>query len=472
MSGKLVSTRDKEGKEISYTDALLQGLAPDGGLYVPTEYPQFSLEELEELKDVSYPELAFRVKSKLVAGSIPDDVLKKLLQMAYSEDKFSSADLNTVPIRSIGRDIYVQNLSLGPTVAFKDMALQELGQEMNFELDRRDENLVILGATSGDTGSSAEAAVKGLDRIKLFMLSPQVGMSDFQKAQMGSLTGGNIFNVSIDGRFDDCQDLVKEIKQDSEFAKLGAVNSINWGRISSQIPYFFSGYLQAVENVGDEVDFVVSTGNFGNVLSGYYAKMMGLPIRKLIVATNENDVMAKLIRTGVYKVTPAQITSSPSMDISKASNYERLVFDLFERNPEKVDEYMAEFSKTGRVDFADFGLGTDVFAKNGFYQGSSSHADRLKVIKRVYDDAGTVIDPHTADGVKVAFDLKEDDGVSMVVMETALPVKFEHTIEEALGFVPVREERFMYLEKNAGGDKFELMGIEPEKLKEYIRKNV
>ncbi len=472
MVGKLVSTRDINQKEISYTDALLEGLAPDGGLYVPTEYPQLTQEDLIQLKGKPYSKLAFEVKRRLVGGAIPDTELEVLLKNAYLEGKFNIINGNTVPIREIGNDLFLENLSLGPTAAFKDMALQQLGQEMNYELNRRGENLTILGATSGDTGSSAEAAVKGLDRIKLFMLSPQIGMSDFQKAQMGALTGDNIFNIGIDGRFDDCQDLVKELKQDPEFAKLGAVNSINWGRISSQVPYFVSGYLQAAKEVGQEVDFVVPTGNFGNVLSGYIAKQMGLPIRRLIVATNENDVMAKLIRTGVYELTPSQITSSPSMDISKASNYERLVFDLVSRNPQTVRDYMSDFANTGSVDLAKFDLSQKVFAQNGFFQGSSTHQDRLNTIKAVYHEAGTIIDPHTADAVTVAKQYKTDDGIPMIAMETALPVKFEQTINEALGFFPEREERFRGLESKVTESGFYNMTPNAQKLKEYIRQNI
>lgn len=471
MAGRLVSTRDTQKKDISYTDALLEGLAPDGGLYVPTEYPQITKQNLILWKTMSYPQLAFEVKKLLIGDTIPDTDLKHLIKNAYTEEKFNTKNGNTVPIRLIDNGLYVQNLSLGPTAAFKDMALQQLGQEMNYELNRRGENLVILGATSGDTGSSAEAAVKGLDRINLFMLSPQIGMTDFQKAQMAALTGGNIFNIGIDGRFDDCQDLVKELKNDPEFAKLGAVNSINWGRISSQVPYFVSGYLQAVSEVGQEVDFVVPTGNFGNVLSGYIAKKMGVPIRRLIVATNENDVMAKLIRTGVYTLTPAQITTSPSMDISKASNYERLVFDLLGKNSQAVREYMAEFAKKGSVDLATFGLSPDIFSKHGFFQGSSTHKDRINTITAVYDEAGTIIDPHTADAVTVAKQYKENDGVPMVVMETALPVKFEPTIREALGFVPEREPRFQGLESKNTEAGFYNMDPNAEELKAYIRRN-
>lgn len=472
MIGRLISTRDITQTSISYTDALLEGLAPDGGLYVPTEYSQLTQKELLQLKGVPYSKLAFEVKKKLVGGTISNEDLGVLLQNAYTEDKFGIKDGNIVPIRSIGDGLFLQNLSLGPTAAFKDMALQQLGQEMNYELKRRGENLIILGATSGDTGSSAEAAVKGLDRIKLFMLSPQVGMSDFQKAQMGALTGGNIYNIGIDGRFDDCQDLVKELKNDSEFDRLGAVNSINWGRISSQVPYFVSGYLQAVSKVGDKVDFVVPTGNFGNVLSGYVAKQMGLPIRKLIVATNENDVMAKLIKTGVYELKVSQITSSPSMDISKASNYERLVFDLLGRDPARTFLYMKEFSDTGKVDINKYGVEAGIFAKNGFFQGRSTHQDRINAIRTVYNEAKTIIDPHTADAVTVAKMHKIKNGVPMVVMETALSVKFEDTIYEALGFIPEREERFKGLEEKATRSSFYNISPNAEKLKSYIRNNI
>ena len=472
MEGKLISTRDKNKKEISYTDALLEGLAPDGGLYVPTEYPQISIQELKAMKKLSYPELAFKVKKKLVGGTISDDDLKILLQNAYKEPKFSSENLNTVPVKKIGKDLFMQNLSLGPTAAFKDMALQELGQEMNYELNKRNEKLIILGATSGDTGSSAEAAVKGLKNITLFMLSPKIGMSNFQKAQMGSLSGENIFNISVNGRFDDCQDLVKGLKKDPEFSKLGAVNSINWGRISSQIPYFFSGYLQVIKNVGDEIDFVVPTGNFGNVLSGYIAKKMGLPIRKLIIATNENNVLDKLIKTGIYKITPSQITSSPSMDISKASNYERLLFDLVDRNAETVIRYVEKFRKDGKVDFKDFGISLDTFKQNGFYSDSSTHQDRINAIKQLYKETGKIIDPHSADALTIAKKHKTNDGIPMVCMETALPVKFEDTIKEALSFIPEREKRFIGIEKSISPNNFYEISINENDLKAYIRKNI
>ena len=470
---KLVSTRDagKEGR--SYTDVLLAGLAPDGGLYVPDEYPKLTTETLQSLVGKPYVDVSFAVKKLLVGGAIEDDTLRRLIETAYSTEQFvGTEDGNTTPVYSVGDGFYLQNLSLGPTAAFKDMALQLLGQEMNYELEKREETLRILGATSGDTGSAAEAAMKGLERITLFMLSPEIGMSDFQKAQMGMLSGGNIFNVSIRGRFDDCQDLVKEIKGDPEFADLGAVNSINWGRISAQVPYYVSGYLQVANEVGDPVDFVVPSGNFGNVLAAYIAKRMGLPIRRLIVATNENDVLHKLFTTGVYELTPAEVTSSPSMDISKASNYERLVYDILGRDGEKVQKYMETFSRDNKVDLRDFGLDETAFAEFGFMSGASSHEKRLEAIRKINDAAGIVIDPHTADGVSVGHEFFEaDEGVPMVSMMTALSVKFEDTIREALGEVPERPVHFEGIEKYISDENFEVMDIDSEALKAFIRSN-
>jgi len=469
---KMISTRDNSKKELSYCDVLLAGLAPDGGLYVPSEYPQFSRKELQAQRGASYRDIAYSVKRELVGGDIPDGELRAMIDRAYSEESFGAAEGgNIVPLVRVEDDFYVQQLSLGPTAAFKDMAMQQLGQEMDYELKKRGEHLTILGATSGDTGSAAEAAFKGQGTVTLFMLSPEAGMSAFQKAQMGMLSGGNIFNVSVRGRFDDCQDLVKELKGEEEFSKLGAVNSINWGRISSQVPYFFSGYLQAAAQVGDPVDFVVPSGNFGDMLSGYIAKRMGVPIRRLIVATNENNVLDKLFKTGVYELASAQVTSSPSMDISKASNYERLAFDVLKRDAAALTRYMKEFETKKRVDLKDYGASADDFAALGFSSDSSTHANRLQAIRDVYEKCKYIIDPHTADAVSVGFREKKSDGVPMICMGTALPVKFEDTIKEALGFVPERPARFRDLEKALPEDAFHIIDVDAEQLRKYIRAN-
>jgi len=465
---KLISTRDKSKNGHSYTDVLLAGLAPDGGLYVPESYPLFSTEEIEALKGRPYTDVAFAVKRKLVEGAIPDAVLQEIIVEAYSERNFDETPTVT-PVAEIGDGLYLQNLSLGPTASFKDMAMQILGREMNYQLEKEDKKLFVLGATSGDTGSAAEAAFKGLSRVGLCMLSPEEGMSAFQKAQMSALSGENIWNVSVRGRFDDCQDLVKAVKADPEFAHLGAVNSINWGRIAAQVAYYVAGYLRVGKFVGDAVDFAVPSGNFGNAFSGYVAKKMGLPIRRIIVATNENNVLDRLFKTGLYEARPAAITSSPSMDISKASNYERLAFDLFDGDAGKTAKYMAQFAKSGHVNLRDFGLEPSAFAERGFVSGTSTHTNRLATIKQVYQDSKIIIDPHTADGVFVARELKED--VPVICFATALPVKFEGTIREALGFVPERPARFVDLEKSTSGG-FTTMDDDAEQLKKFLRERL
>lgn len=466
----MISTRDEERKTLSYTDVLLQGLAPDGGLYVPVQYPIFSKEELQSLARASYEEIVFAVKKRCISNTIPEGIIKQLIGDAYKVPIFEKESNSIVPVSQAGKGLFVENLSLGPTASFKDMALQLLGREMAYELEKRREHLVILGATSGDTGSAAEAAFKGLSNVKLFMLSPEKGMSIFQRAQMGNLSGDNIFNISIRGRFDDCQDLVKAVKNDPIFAHVGAVNSINWGRISSQIPYYFAGYFQIAKNVGDPIDVAVPSGNFGNILSGYIAKRMGLPLRRLIVATNENNVLDKLFRTGMYELTPAQVTSSPSMDISKASNYERLVFDVFEGDARKVKAYMEQFTKEGKVSLEEFGLTTDAFGKLGFSSGTSTHADRIATIKATYDESGVIVDPHTADGVFVGSRMKEE-GIPMLCLATALPVKFEETITEALGFIPKRPKRFIGIESSTKENSFVAMDSDIDQLKEFLRAN-
>ena len=467
---KFISTRDQNKKELSYTDTLLAGLAPDRGLFVPLEYPQFSLAELQSIKCAPYTEIAFQVKRKIIGWDIPDEDLKTLVNQAYTQDKFpTTKDGNITPLRKVEENLYIQNLSAGPTAAFKDMAMQQLWQEMNHELNKRWETLTILGATSGDTGSAAEAAMKWLKSITLFMLSPQIGMSKFQKAQMANLSGWNIHNISIDGRFDDCQDMVKDIKSMPEFANLWAVNSINWGRISSQVPYYFSGYLQAVDTIGEEIDFCVPSGNFGNVLSWYIAKKMWLPIRRLIVATNENNVLEKVFKTWVYSVSAASITSSPSMDISKASNYERLAFDILGRDGEILAKYMTEFENKWVVDLSDYGVSPSDLEKLWFISGSSSHAARLDMIRYVRDKTGSVIDPHTADALKVAIDLRDKD-IKTICLETALPVKFESTIQEALAEIPERPEQFQGLESVWWTDTFTNLWTNREELCAFMKK--
>jgi len=335
------------------------------------------------------------------------------------------------------------------------VALQLLGNLFEVTLDQP---LNILGATSGDTGSAAEYAMRGKKNVNVFMLSPHGRMSAFQRAQMFSLQEANIHNLAVEGVFDDCQDVVKKVNADAAFKakyRIGAVNSINWARVAAQVVYYFKGYFAATRSDAEQVSFAVPSGNFGNIYAGYVARSMGLPVRKLILATNENDVLDEFFRTGKYRVRPsAQATSSPSMDISKASNFERYVFDLVEREGARVKRYF-----TG----SEFDL--SLIPRAGFASGRSTHADRLATIKSIHAKYGVTIDPHTADGVKVGLQHREQ-GVPLICLETALPAKFADTIREALGSEPPRPAGFEKLEQLP--QRFEVVKPDVEAVKRYI----
>ena len=435
---QFISTRGgTEPKD--YCEVLLEGLAADGGLVVPEYLPEVSAETFESWRALSYPELATEVIG-LFATDIPRDELARMCASAYDASRFPNRAI--VPLSDIGAGMTLVGLSEGPTLAFKDMAMQFLGEAIEYALSREDRVLNVLGATSGDTGSAAEHALHGRDRVSVFMLSPQGRMSPFQRAQMYSLLDDNIHNIAIEGVFDDCQHLVKQLSEDLEFKNefnLGAVNSINFGRISAQIVYYVWAWLRASDGVdaADRADFKVSfavpSGNFGNILSGFYASKLGVPVERLVLASNENNVLDEFFRTGWYRPRSAAntlATSSPSMDVSKASNLERFVFELVGRDPARVAEAWRELDAQGAIDFTVEQLRfADEFR---IVSGTSTHADRLATIREVADRTGVLIDPHTADGVHVAVDLVEE-GVPMLVLETAKPEKFAATMAEALG---------------------------------------
>lgn len=416
---------------LPYCETLLEGLATDGGLAVPVEFPSVDGETLERWRALTYPQLATEVLG-LFATDIPREDLARMTAAAY--EPFPE---EVVPLRAIDGGLTLVGLSEGPTLAFKDMAMQFLGQVVEYALERTGSVLNVLGATSGDTGSAAEHALRGKERIAVFMLSPQGRMSTFQRAQMFSLDDANVHNIAVDGVFDDCQNLVKELAGDLDFKRaqhLGAVNSINLARITAQVVYYFWAWLRATDAGGwTELSFTVPSGNFGNILSGFYAKQMGLPIRRLVLAANENNVLDEFFRTGVYRPRSAAqtlATSSPSMDISKASNLERFVFELLDRDPERVVGAWRDLDAQGYVDLsAELARFEEEF---GFVSGTSTHDDRLATIRAVHDATGDIIDPHTADGVKVAREHVES-GVPMLVLETAKPEKFADTIREAIG---------------------------------------
>ena len=448
---RYLSTRGHAERK-RFCDILLEGLAPDGGLYLPESYPQISTERLGQLRQIyaeqGYAALAFEILS-LYIDDIPADDLRALCAKTYTEAVFGSAAIT--PVRPLEGPLHIQALSNGPTLAFKDMAMQLLGNLFEYELARRGEELNILGATSGDTGSAAEYAMRGKKGVRVFMTSPHGRMSPFQQAQMFSLQDEKIHNLAIEGVFDDCQDIVKAVSNDHAFKaqyKIGTVNSINWARLLAQVVYYFAGYFQVTQSDTEQVSFTVPSGNFGNVCAGHVARQMGLPIAKLVVATNENDVLDEFFRTGVYQVRGAAATfetSSPSMDISKASNFERFIFDLVGRDGVRTQALFTQgVGREGRFDLSADPVFADIAGKFGFTSGKSTHADRLATIRDSYQRLGQMVDTHTADGLKVA---REHLGTEpMVVLETALPIKFAATIEEALGRQPERPAQFNGIE--------------------------
>ena len=460
----------------SFCEILLEGLAPDGGLYLPDSYPQIDDAALTKLRatlrDQGYAALAFEVLS-LYIDDIPAADLKALCVKTYTPEVFGSREI--VPLTKLDDAITIQALSNGPTLAFKDMAMQLLGNLFEYELARRGEELNIFGATSGDTGSAAEYAMRGKKGVRVFMTSPHGRMSPFQQAQMFSLMDANIHNIAIDGVFDDCQDMVKAVSNDLEFKrtyKIGTVNSINWARLLAQVVYYFAGYLQATVRNDQKVSFTVPSGNFGNICAGHVARMMGLPIEHLVVATNENDVLDEFFRTGVYRVrgsADTHETSSPSMDISKASNFERFVFDMLGRDGVKTkDLFHTQINTKGMFNLSADPAFKQAALKYGFKSGKSTHADRLATIQDVYKKHNKIIDTHTADGVKVAREYVKA-GVRMIVLETALPIKFAETIVEALGKQPDCPAKFDGIE--ALPKRVLRMAADVMQLKAYIVKN-
>ena len=434
-----------------FTEILLEGLASDGGLYVPEVYPRA---DLPKWRGMAYPELAHAILAHFM-----DDVadLAGIVRRTYTREIFRSEEIT--PLKTLEPGLHILELANGPTLAFKDLALQLLGNLFESVLQKENQTLNILGATSGDTGSAAEHALRGRRNVNVFMLSPRGRMSAFQSAQMYSLQDPNIHNLAVEGVFDDCQDLVKQVNADAAFKaryRIGAVNSINWARVAAQVVYYFKGYFAVTRRDSEQVSFAVPSGNFGNIYAGYVARRMGLPIRKLILASNENDVLDEFFRTGKYRARKAAVaTSSPSMDISKASNFERYVFELLGRDAARVRE---SFSSGSEFDLSKL-------PRTGFVSGRSSHADRIATIKRIHQTYGVTIDPHTADGVKVGLEQREA-GVPLICLETALPAKFAQTIREALGRDAQRPAGFEALEHLP--QRFEVVSPDAAAVKRYI----
>ncbi len=440
---KFISTRG-DTEPVSFNQAVMMGLASDGGLLLPMAIPTFSENEIKELATLPYNEIAFTIFTRFIGDDIPETDLRELIKSSYAT--FST---NLVaPLKEVD-GLYIQELFHGPTLAFKDIALQFLGNLFEYLLKKEQRSLNIIGATSGDTGSAAIHGIRGKDNINIFILHPHGKVSQVQEKQMTSVLDDNVFNLAIDGNFDDGQRVVKEIFADLEFKQkycLGAVNSINWARIMAQIVYYFSAYSQLSEAQRQDFSVVVPTGNFGNIMAGWIAKKMGLPIKKLLLATNANDILSRFINTGVYESAQVQPTLSPSMDIQLASNFERYLYFLADCNPQKLKEMMAVFSKSGKLT-----LDPELFArvKADFTATRVHDQATLETIKNIWEKTGYILDPHTATGVCAANNLRKqaDNNSAIVCLATAHPAKFPEAVKKAIGKLPPAPPAIAALDK-------------------------
>ena len=459
---RYISTRGKTAN-LSFKEAVMMGLADDGGLLLPESIPVLAPGDLAALGHLAYPELAFRIISLFTEG-IPSADLKQLIDKSYQT--FSHEE--TTPV--VHQDgVYILELFHGPTLAFKDVALQFLGNLFEYLLREQGAKMNILGATSGDTGSAAIYGVRGKENINIFILHPHQRVSPIQELQMTTVTDPNVCNLAIRGTFDDGQRIVKEVFGDLDFKTgfaLGAVNSINWARVLAQVVYYFYAWGRVQRATGcKEVYFSVPTGNFGDIFAGYIAKRMGLPIRRLILATNENDILTRFVSQGDYSIRSVVPTPAPSMDIQLASNFERYLYFLFDRRCDRVREAMAEFAAGGRLTF-DADQRRQVARE--FLAGSASRAETLATIRDFHAATGYILDPHTAIGVKVG---REQAGgeVPLICLATAHPAKFGEAVQEAIGQLPPLPDSLKDIEQRPR--RCEITDADTEQIKEYIRRH-
>ena len=431
---KYISTRGGT-PALTFNDVLLSGLAPDGGLFVPEQWPTFSEHEIARFKDLPYPELALRVLKPFVGDDIAEAALAGIIDGAFAN--FDTPEI--APLKPIGDGEWLLELFHGPTLAFKDMALQFLGPVFDHVLKTKGERATIIGATSGDTGSAAIEACRDRDAIEIFMLHPQGRVTDVQRRQMTTVESENVHNIAIDGTFDDCQDLVKAMFNDPDMRqrlKLSAVNSINWARIMAQVVYYFwaGAKLGTPET---HISFAVPTGNFGNVFAGYEARAMGLPVDQLVVGSNTNDILTRFFESGTMELADVTPTISPSMDIQVSSNFERLLFDLIGREGDKVRSVLEGFRETGRFSVNARSLEA---AQAIFYAARFDDEETREIIRDVYDNSDELIDPHTAVGIAAARAQRRDRSVPMVALATAHAAKFPDAVEDATGVRPALPE--------------------------------
>ncbi|MEH3093578.1 MAG: threonine synthase [Agrobacterium cavarae] len=446
---KYVSTRGS-APSLGFSDALLAGLARDGGLYVPSEWPTMKKKEIRALRGKTYQEVAFEVLYRFTGGEIPEKDFRSMIDEAYATFRHPAV----APLVQTGPNSFILELFHGTTLAFKDVAMQLLARLMDYTLAERGQRATIVGATSGDTGGAAIDAFAGRDRTDIFILFPHGKVSPVQQRQMTSSTASNVHALAINGNFDDCQNLVKDMFNDTKFrdsVKLSGVNSINWARIMAQVVYYFTAAI-SLGAPDRKVSFTVPTGNFGDIFAGYVAKQMGLPIDKLVIATNDNDILARTLKTGRYEMRGVQATTSPSMDIQISSNFERLLFEAYDREPNEIKRSMDGLKQSGAFQISEAAMKT---IKRDFRAGRATEKQVAATIRDTLSETGYLLDPHTATAVYVAKNYEKTNS-PMVVLSTAHPAKFPDAVKSACAIDPAlpvwladlmnREERFDVLE--------------------------
>lgn len=459
---KYCSTRGKVSG-LGFTDAVMMGLADDGGLLLPESIPKLSPDDLQQLSKLPYPELAFQIISRY-ATDIPESDLKELIDRSYA--KFEHPQITPV-VEQDG--LYILELFHGPTLAFKDVALQFLGNLFEYFLAKSDQRMNIVGATSGDTGSAAIYGVRGKENINIFILHPKGRVSPIQELQMTTVTDKNVYNLAVEGTFDDAQSIVKEIFGDLEFKEqhsLGAVNSINWARILAQVVYYFYAWFQVSSKTGaEQIDVAVPTGNFGDIFAGYIAKQMGVPINHLILATNSNNILSRCITAGDYSIADVHHSLSPSMDIQVASNFERYLYYLLDCNAEKVVLAMDSFKKNGNLEFTEV---QKERLRKDFSSSSIDDNETLETIRSFHKKTGYIPDPHTATGIAVG-EKNRDSSYPLVCLATAHPAKFGDVVQQAIGLNPELPAAFVGLETRE--KKVITISADKDKIKKYISSN-
>jgi len=464
MTIRYISTRGK-APELSFEDVVLAGLASDGGLYVPDTIPEISMMEIADMQSMSYPELAFNIISRFTGDSIEPEVLERIIGESYKTFRHTAV----APLKQLDAHTFVLELFHGPTLAFKDFALQFLGRLLDHILEKKDQKAVVIGATSGDTGSAAIAGCRGRDAMDIFILHPKGRVSDVQRRQMTTVADKNVHNIALEGTFDDCQDIVKALFNDAEFRKkhnLTAVNSINWARILAQVVYYFYAAL-ALGAPAKSVSFSVPTGNFGDIYAGYIARRMGLPIDQLIIATNRNDILTRCLETGVYGMETVVPTISPSMDIQISSNFERLLFELNGRDGKAMAEMMTQFRADKKLTLSKLAHNR---LKSDFAGCAISDEDTKKTIADTYKTTGELLDPHTAVGLAAGQRCRKNTSEPLVILATAHPAKFDVAVKEATGIhpeLPAHMKEILTMP-----ERVDVLANDVEAVKAYIEKHL